>query len=257
VIEHFDRTFSRFRSDSLVARMSAGEGTFEIPASGRTLLDFYRALYDGTDGAVTPLIGESLDRLGYDASYTLRRKGSGRPAPAWDDVMDWDGQTLRTRCGVSLDLGAAGKGRLVDLVAQELWKAGHTEYTVDASGDLVHCGLSMEHVGLEHPHDPSQVIGVARIANRALAASANNRRAWGDGLHHVIDPTRGEPVDGTVATWVSADSAMVADGLATALFLRPASRDLLPAGYGPWQWVRLAVDGTASWSSDFDGEVFR
>ena len=257
MIEEFDRTFSRFRSDSLVARMSAGEGTFEIPVSGRTLLDFYRALYEGTDGSVTPLIGDSLDRLGYDASYTLRRKGSGRPAPAWDDVMDWDGQTLRTRCGVSLDLGAAGKGRLVDLVAQELWKAGHTEYTVDASGDLVHSGLSVEHVGLEHPHDPSQVIGVARIANRALAASANNRRAWGDGLHHVIDPTRGEPVDGTVATWVSADSTMVADGLATALFLRPASRDLLPAGYGPWQWVRLAVDGTASWSSNFDGEVFR
>ena len=118
LVEEFDRTFSRFRADSLVARMSAGEGIVEIPASGQALLDFYRDLYDSTDGAVTPLVGESLDQLGYDASYTLQRRGPSRPAPAWDDVMDWDGCTLQTRGPVTLDLGAAGKGRLVDLVAR-------------------------------------------------------------------------------------------------------------------------------------------
>ena len=256
LVEEFDRTFSRFRADSLVARMSAGEGIVEIPASGRALLDFYRDLYDSTDGAVTPLVGESLDQLGYDASYTLQRRGPSRPAPAWDDVMDWDGCTLQTRGPVTLDLGAAGKGRLVDLVAEELWAAGHAEFTVDASGDLVHSGPGLERVGLEHPNDPLTVIGVARVRNGALAASAVNRRTWGDGLHHVIDPVVGEPVGGTLATWVSAECAMVADGLATALFLRPARPDLLPSDYGRWQWVRMAADGSVTWSTDFDGEVF-
>jgi thiamine biosynthesis lipoprotein len=256
LVEEFDRTFSRFRPDSLVARISSAPGIFEIPGPGRPLLDFYRDLYLRTDGAVTPLIAGSLDRLGYDASYTLRRKGSGLPAPAWDQVMAWDGHTLRTRVPVSLDVGAAGKGRLVDLIAGELWSAGHTQYTVDASGDLVHSGLTVERVGLEHPRDPRRVIGVARVGNGALAASAVNRRTWGGGLHHVVNPASGEPVAGILATWVCAETAMVADGLTTALFLRPPHRDLLAAGYGSWQWVRMADDGSVSWSVDFDGEVF-
>ena len=37
----------------------------------------------------------------------------------------------------------------------------------------------------------------------AIAASAANRRAWGDGLHHVLDAVTGEPVRGVVATWDS------------------------------------------------------
>jgi thiamine biosynthesis lipoprotein len=257
LVEDFDRAFSRFRPDSLIGRISAVPGVYEIPATGRPLLDFYRVLYETTDGGVTPLVGSSLDRLGYDASYSLRRKGIAVPAPAWDDLMEWDGHTLVTHRPVLLDLGAAGKGRLVDLVGRELQAAGHHKYVVDASGDLVHAGPNTERVGLEHPEDARRVIGVANVSNGALAASAINRRSWGDGLHHVIDPSSGEPVGGTLATWVRADTAMVADGLTTALFLRRPSKDLLPSEFGTWQWVRMATDGSVSWSADFDGQVFQ
>ena len=56
-----------------------------------------------------------------------------------------------------------------------------------------------------------------------------------------------------VATWVVADDAATADGLATALFFVPAER-LTPAFR--FSWVRMFADGRAEVSADFDGELF-
>jgi thiamine biosynthesis lipoprotein len=60
------------------------------------------------------------------------------------------------------------------------------------------------------------VIGVVDLVNRALCASAVNRRTWGEGLHHVIDGRTRKPTTEVVATWVIADDAATADGLARA-----------------------------------------
>ena len=79
-------------------------------------------------------------------------------------------------------------------------------------------------VGLEHPYDPARAIGIVSLGAGALCASAANRRAWGDGLHHVLDGTTGAPVRTVVASWAMAASAMVADALATALFFVDGSR---------------------------------
>jgi thiamine biosynthesis lipoprotein len=84
---------------------------------------------------------------------------------------------------------------------------------VDGSGDLRHSGDSSIQVGLEHPLDSGLVIGVVKLKNRALCASATNRRSWGDGLHHVLDARTGLPVREVIATWVIADDAATADGL--------------------------------------------
>jgi thiamine biosynthesis lipoprotein ApbE len=108
-------------------------------------------------------------------------------------------------------------------------------------------------VGLEHPLDPRLVIGVANLQNRALCASAVNRRAWGDGLHHVLDARTGAPATEVVATWVVADDAALADGLATALFFTGVHR---LAEIHRFAYVRMLADGRAERSPDFDGELF-
>lgn len=73
--------------------------------------------------------------------------------------------------------------------------------------------------GLEHSFDPTRVVGVVELRGNALCASAVNRRAWGDDLHHIIDARTGTPVRDVLVTWVIADNATLANGLATALFL--------------------------------------
>jgi thiamine biosynthesis lipoprotein len=142
----------------------------------------------------------------------------------WADDVRREGATLVTRRPVSIDIGAAGKGLLVDLVAQILIDAAVPRFVVDAGGDLRHYGDRPIRVGLEHPLDPMRVVGVVDLRDRALCASGVNRRAWGDGLHHVLDARTGAPTDDVLATWVIAEEAVLADGIATALFFVDGNR---------------------------------
>lgn len=251
-IETFDRTWSRFRDDSLVTRISATPGVYEFPEDAPALFELYQSLYDATDGAVTPLVGRALERLGYDRTYSLRASGSPSPVPAWDDSVAWDGHALTTVSRVVVDVGAAGKGYLVDIVGRLLAAHGIRNFLIDASGDLLHSGAGSARIALEHPADPTSAIGVANISNGSLCASASNRRAW-NGAHHILDAATGLPTRDVVATWAIAPTALQADGLATALFFSTADR---LAGIAAFTYVRMFADGRVEHSADFDGELY-
>lgn len=108
-------------------------------------------------------------------------------------------------------------------------------------------------IGLEHPYDPTKAIGVVELQDAALCASAVNRRAWGDGLHHVLDARTGVPVRTWAATWAIASDAMRADAVATALFFDGGTE--LAADWGV-EWVRMSTDGRAERSAGCPAELF-
>lgn len=252
VIEEYDAVYSRFRPDSRVFALTAG-GSVALPPSGEALGDLYRTLYRLTDGAMSPLVGGSLEQLGYDAGYSFMPHGAPVPATAWDETFHWTGTTIRSTLPVTLDVGAAGKGQLVDLVSESLRRAGYPEHTIDAGGDMLAVGPSTLRVALEHPYTPDSAIGMVTLQDRALCASASNRRRWVDGLHHVLDATTGQCVDTVVATWVMADSALIADALATALFLVPP--EVLLAEFD-FEYVRITSEGQAHYSLSLAGALF-
>jgi thiamine biosynthesis lipoprotein len=257
-IERFDRDWSRFRDDSLVSRIARDAGSWRLPADAEPLLGLYEQLHALTDARLSPLVGASLERLGYDAAYRLTPSGDPLPAPSWVDSIALrrtaDGLQLDTVAPVLLDVGAAGKGYLVDLVGDLLAARGVTETLVDASGDVRIRGGRSIRIALENPADPTKAVGVAELHDAALCASALTRRSWGAGLHHIVDAVTGRPVaDGIIATWVVADSALVADGLATAMFLTDPAR--LSAAFS-FEWVRLSIDGRLEASAGFRGELF-
>ncbi|ALV42925.1 hypothetical protein AU252_18630 [Pseudarthrobacter sulfonivorans] len=253
LVERYDGDWSRFRSDSTVGAMARQPGRYELPPEAADLGRLYRSLYEVTGGAMTPLIGGSLERLGYDAAYSLRPAGNALPAPHWEDVLTWDGNVLTTTAPLVLDIGATGKGQLVDLLAIELRSCGVDSFVIDASGDLLHRGPDPVSVALEHPYDPARAIGTVPLAGGALCASASNRRAWGDGLHHVLDGKTGLPVRRAVATWTMAESTMVADALATALFFVPGKE--LERSFD-FSWLTVFSDGSAAYSAGFEGTLF-
>lgn len=255
--EDFDRVWSRFRPDSLVTTIarSTDGGRFDLPARDMPLLDLYDRLVTATDGRVDPLVGRDLELLGYDATYTLTPDEDGlarRDRDSWFRDVRRDGRELITQRPVVIDVGAAGKGYLVDLIADTLQDAGIASFVVDGSGDLRHRGPEPIRVGLAHPTLPGRVIGVVPLGDAALCASATTRRTWGKGLHHVLDGRTGRPVSDVVATWTIAQDAATSDGLATALFVTDPSR--LRAF--TFSWVRMLADGRVQWSDDFDGELF-
>ena len=251
-VARFDRDWSRFRADSRIAAL-ATPGRHRLADDAGPLLAFYRELFEATAGRVTPLVGRTLEALGYDAAYRLRPAADIPSVPPWDAAIAWDGEFLDVVRPITLDVGAAGKGYLVDLVVDLLTDAGIAEQIVDASGDLRCRGVPMR-IALEHPLDPRKAVGIAELVDGAFCASATTRRAWGDGLHHVLDPATGLPARGVLATWVLAPTALVADGVATALFFDPDPGFVARATSG---FARMFDDGSVEVSPDFPGEMFR
>ena len=255
-VTRFDRDWSRFRADSLVTRIARTPGRYRMPDDAPELLALYRELYRASGGRVSPLVGRALESLGYDAQYRLVPSATRAPVPSWDDAIAWDGEYLTTATPVLLDVGAAGKGYLVDLVSELLAEHGIPEHVVDASGDLLTRGVPLR-VALEHPLDPTKAIGLVELSggpgDAALCASASNRRAWGDGLHHVLDAVTGEPTSEVIATWAIAPTARWADGAATALFF-----DTLPNFFALHDVVtiRMFANGRIERSPSFTGELF-
>jgi thiamine biosynthesis lipoprotein len=252
-IQRYDRAFSRFRPDSLVARHAAEGGAMEYPAEAAALFALYDRVGELTAGRVTPMVGDSLERLGYDAHYSFRP--TGEPLVPQRTAMSISDRTVTLQRPALIDVGAAGKGQLVDLVAGVLTEEGHASFTVDAGGDVRHEGAPPLRVGLEHPHDPTAAIGVVTLTGerRAIAGSASNRRRWGDGWHHILDGTTGTPVRSIVATWVLAPTTMVADLLATALFFVEGER--IDEAFDV-DWVRVHADGRFERSASLPGELF-
>lgn len=212
-IDGFDRNWSRFRSDS-VASMLRKESSVDLGPDAAELFGLYDEFYGTTAGSVSPLVGESMERLGYDADLSFEPQGEPLPAPSWADCTV-QGSVLHVPSPVILDVGAIGKGFLAGKVAERIGE----RCVIDAGGDVVNRSGNDLKVGLEDPRDPDSAIGVVEIPDGwSIGGSAVSRRAWGKGLHHIIDAMTGAPTQNIVAAWGAAPDPGVADGLATAAF---------------------------------------
>ena len=251
-IDSFDRVYSRFRPVSLVTRMSVEAGLFTLPDDARNMLALYRDLYDRTGGLVTPLVGSMLVDAGYDAQYSLKQQRELQAPPAWDNVMEYRHPELTIKAPVLLDFGAAGKGYLIDLVAEVLEASGVHAYLIDAGGDILHKGDAPVRVGLEDPDNTELAIGIATLNGASICGSAGNRRAWGT-FTHIMNPQTLASQEGRAAVWVVARTALLADALATALFfVEPAA---LADAYD-FEYVLVRSDRSVERSAGFPGELF-
>ncbi|WP_172331585.1 FAD:protein FMN transferase [Mangrovicoccus sp. HB161399] len=175
-----------------------------------------------------------------------------------------DGTLRKTMPGVSLNLSAIAKGQGIDAVGDAIAAAGATRYLVEIGGDLVSKGLNAQDgpwvIGVERPDAASQTVEVViPVTDMGMATSGDYRNYFEqDGIRysHIIDPTTGRPITHTTASvTVLADTAMAADGLATAL-LAMGEEEAMPLAEAediPVMFITRKDDGfvTAS-SSSFD-----
>lgn len=222
-IETFDRSYSRFRDDGLIADIRRSAGKYTLPLDAEPLITFYHQLYDLTDGNVSPLVGRALEQLGYDAEYSLT-PGQVDAVPSLPEAISYIAPELEVKqTGLVLDFGAAGKGYLVDIVGDVLRAHDQHEFVINAGGDIL-VGGSTCRIELEDPLDPTRSLGYVELApGQAISASSASRRKWRN-LHHIINPQSGQPENNLVASWVIANSCMLADGLATSLWFAAPSK---------------------------------
>lgn len=253
-IEEFDKTYSRFRSDSTVSKIAQSAGVYALPDDAEPMFSLYRELYEMSEGLVTPLVGQVLVDVGYDTKYSLHPKSEIRKIKKWDDVMKYSYPTLGVKEPIQLDFGAVGKGYLIDLVGEVLSKSGIENYIINAGGDIAYKNTHNKNlrVGLENPENSKEVLGVAEIINKSICGSAGNRRAWGK-YRHIINPNTAESPKHILGLWVAADSTRLADGLTTALFFMEPER--LKEKYD-FEYAIVYADRTFRVSEKFPGTFF-
>ena len=230
--------------------MSQRAGEYTLPDDAKRMLDMYELLYKVTDGAFTPLIGDTLASAGYDAEYSLVPKSVTKPL-SWEESIDYSFPKLTIKKPTMLDFGGLGKGYLIDIIATLLIENGCNEFTIDAGGDMYAHNHDIV-VGLEHPENNKQVVGTITVHNQSICGSSGSRRAWAD-YHHIINPNTLTSPRHILSSWTVAKTTLVADAMATCLFLVDSAT--LKAHFD-FEFVTVADDLQMTKSEKWAGELF-
>lgn len=127
---------------------------------------------------------------------------------------------------VTVNLSAIAKGYGIDQLARYLESQGIENYMVEIGGDLRVKGLNARQeawqIAIEKPDVTSRsVYRIFPVRGAGMATSGDYRNYFevdGTRYTHIIDPRTGRPVTHKLASvTVLSDTAMQADGLATAL----------------------------------------
>ena len=138
-----------------------------------------------------------------------------------------------------------------NLVAEILLADGIDSFVVNAGGDIRVAG-KVQQIGLEHPSNVEQAIGIATCQNQSICGSAGNRRKWGK-FEHTIDPRILESPKHILAVWVVAPTTMLADALTTCLYFVDPS--VLLAEF-TFEYAIVAADLSITVSPNFPAEFF-
>jgi FAD:protein FMN transferase len=276
VLTEVDLACSRFRPDSELSRLNAAGGKpVAISAVFADLLAAALRAAKLTGGDVDPTCARALASLGYDRDFAdVRQTGAQSPplagpvgpvgpVPGWARVrLDSGGRRVWLEHGAQLDLGATAKARAADKCAQQIADRVGCGVLVSLGGDVA--------VGGEPPPDgwqvrvtddhaaPSWAAGqTVTISSGGLATSSTTVRTWTAGgrqVHHIIDPSTGEPARSCWRTVsVAAGTCTDANTASTAAIVRGAAAlDWLHDIGLPSRLVRHdgTVETTAGWPRD-------
>ena len=230
---HVEAICSRFDAASELRQLSShiGEPVVASPLLYH-VLEFALAVAEESDGAFDPTVGRRMELLGFNHEY---RSGvevdtsDALTAVSYRDVtLDQTARTITLTRPLLLDLGAVAKGLAIDMAVRELQP--FENFAIDAGGDLFLGGHNTHdepwRVGIRHPRDATSMIEHVRVSNVAVCTSGDyERRTPGSSVvsahansHHVLDARAGASAELLASVTVIANSAMVADALATAAF---------------------------------------
>lgn len=229
LVARFEQKYSRFLPESEINLIGRSNKTRLVISSNLAkMLHFGLILKKLTNGAFDLNIAAVLESNGYDSDYSFTKKDISTHSGDYG----LSGRTLVKRGLVKLDLGALGKGYLIDLIAKFLQREGIKNFLINGGGDIyATCKANDQswRVAVEHPVYSDQAIGVVELKNQALATSTSQKRKFGN-FHHLLNSRTQRPIDDVLSVSVLAPSAIVADGIATAIFVSSSSDRPMIAG---------------------------
>lgn len=252
---------SRFEPDSELCQLCERVGQpVKVSALLFEVLKFAVAVAEASGGAFDPTLGALSAARGFDRHWRtgVSIRPQRRPSDSsrrrrvrqagWRALtLDEEHQTVMLRTPMQLDLGAVAKGMAVDLAARDL--ADVRDFAIDAGGDVYvsgsnHTGQPWS-VGIRNPQATHTLCATLRVRDRAVCTSGDYARTSTDGVStHLIDPATGGAATSAISATVVAPTAMVADALATAVYIMGPVRGLALLEHHGADGLIIATDST-------------
>lgn len=255
-VRRIEAKYSRYRDDSIVARINAAAGrgeAIEVDAETADLLDFAARLHAASDGLfdiTTGVLRRAWDfhaaRLPDAAALAAQLARVG-----WRHVRWQRPHVELTRPGMELDFGGFGKEYAADRAGTLLAERGIPGGLVNLGGDIrvigPRAGERPWSLGIAHPRQPGAVIATIALARGGLATSGDYERFFeleGRRYCHILDPRNGWPVQHWQSVSVTAPACLAAGALSTIAMLR-----------GPDAHALLRSQGVGFLTIDSHGQI--
>jgi thiamine biosynthesis lipoprotein len=140
------------------------------------------------------------------------------------DKIKYDKEFIYKPLGMQLTFGALAKGYIIDQAREFMKSQGLYKGFIDCHSSMTFYGDSIlqEIVGIQHPRKTNEIIATLQVKETSVGTSGDYQQYFEldkTRYHHILDARTGYPVKGIYSVTVLNPSALLADGLSTAVFL--------------------------------------
>jgi thiamine biosynthesis lipoprotein len=233
--DRLDGLMTVWRDTSDIQRLNAAAGEHPVPVSpevrdvlrtGRQVSEWTHGKFDVTFAALSGLWKFDQDQDGSIPDPAAIRERLRLINYRALEVDDRAGTAFLAAKGMRVNLGGIGKGYGVDRAVAILRRHGLRHFMVQAGGDMYASGQRGDRpwrIGIRDPRGGAdQIFAAIDLSNGTFSTSGDYERAFikdGTRYHHIIDPGSGEPARGCRSVTLITDEAVVADALATGVFV--------------------------------------
>jgi thiamine biosynthesis lipoprotein len=256
-VRRIEHKYSRYLRDSVVSRINASAGRYEVECDKETLalLAYADTLYAASEGRFD--ITSGVLRKAWDfRSGVLPQPHALQgllPLVGWQQVERDKAAVFLPRQGMELDFGGFGKEYAADRAAEALAERGVAHGYVNLGGDMRFLGPRPGgrawDIGIQDPRDMDATVASIPVSLGALTTSGDYERFMevdGRRYCHVLDPRSGMPVSHWRSVSVVAPLAITAGSCTTIAML------LEEGGIG-----FLERSGMSYLAIDHQGQIFR
>lgn len=235
LLERIDATLNRNESGSDIERVNRNAGKAAVQVSEETFEVVKTALEyaEWSGGKFDPTVGPLVDLwgIGNEGASVPDSREIERVLELVDYrkvVLDEANRSIRLgKEGMSLDLGAIGKGYAADAVREYLLGNGFQSAMLDLGGNLVAMGGKPDgsdwSIGIQDPAEHrGEHLGIVRLKDKTLVSSGIYERFFREGdklYHHIFNTSTGYPVENELlSVTIITDRSMIADALSTTIF---------------------------------------
>jgi thiamine biosynthesis lipoprotein len=231
-IKRIEHLMSPWIDSSDVTRINQSAGkewvkvsqeTLRVIKKAREISELSEGGFDITVGPLTQLWRVAREKGIPPSADELKRK---LDLVNFRNVMiDQEEKVFLKKRGMSIDLGGIAKGYAVDRAFEVLRTLGYKNLIVNAGGDLRVGGSKLDQpwsIGIQDPRSSEKIMATVTISDSAIATSGDYEKFFiyqGKRYHHIFNPKDGLPSDGCQSVTIICKEGMVADALATAVFV--------------------------------------